>query len=1011
MAKSARGVKMKQRNFLLIILLSALSFTIFFLLQDTDSRKIHSSDPKIARKYERLKKGLPKSDKPGEAVKWFFEQRAYPAGSIPTDWREKALQHIERKNLQKNTKPLLSWISVGPHNIGGRVRAIAISNQNPNIVYASSVSGGIFKSTNAGSSWIPISDFAGNLAISSIVLDPNNNNIIYAGTGEGFFNYDAVRGEGVLKSTDGGVSWTLLKNFSGPAGFPYYINDLYLRPDSTNILYAATNTGLFRTNNSGNNWNYIHSGSSYRATQIVPHPTDPRTFYVCYGNFSTDGIYRTTNGGTSFTKLTGGFPTSNFNRIALSISKSNPNILIASLDSVTTHYTHSIQKSTDGGSSWFAVGKPIDTQLGGSHLGGQGWYNNVIAIHPTNPDIIFAAGINLFKSTNGGASWSMIAFGYPPSPYPYVHVDHHEIEFHPSDPSIIYFGTDGGVFRTTNTGTTFTELNNGFATIQFYSGAVHPTSEIYYGGTQDNGTLKSGTIPNWNVVFGGDGGATAVDYNNPNIVYTEYVNLNIQKSTNSGASWFKAMTGIPTGSNQYDGTTDRVLFIAPFVMDPNSPTTLVAGTYKLYRTTTGAASWTAISGDLTGDGTGDAGSKISAIAIAKKSSAVIYAGTTGSGTSQSRVVVTTNTGSNWSTISKSPLPNRWVTCIAIDTSDYERVLVTFSGYNTNTPSTPGHVFLTTDRGTSWKDVSGDLPDIPVNSIVINPNNQNHWIAGTDLGIFETQNGGINWVQQNIGMANVVVVDLDLRKDNHLFAATHGRGMFKSAEPLAVLVPRDTIFPGDTNADWIVDARDILPIARYLGLTGSPRTNASLNWIGQNLSGPFDPIEAAYADCDGDGKVEAEDVLGIVQNWYATRSPLYRPQVNQVLACEEILQNIDPKSNSSEIKSIRNVIINYRSELLGIPNEFILEQNYPNPFNSKTKISFTSPIEIEKLSLNIYDLSGQLIRELNKYNLLPGKNYFEWDGTNQSGITVSSGVYIYTITYENKNISRKMVLIK
>lgn len=957
-------------------------------------------------------KGLPKADKPGEAVKWFYEQRAYPASSIPEDWRIKALAHIERYNTLKKYNSSLSWISVGPHNIGGRVRAIAISNLNPNIVYVGSVSGGIFKSTNSGTSWTPISDFAGNLAISSIVIDPNNNDIIYAGTGEGFFNYDAIRGEGVLKSTDRGTTWTILKNFSGsPYGFPYYINDLYIRPDSTNILYAATNSGLFKTTNSGSNWNFIHTGTTARATQIVPHPTNPSTFFVCYGNFSTDGIYRTTNGGVNFTKLTGGFPTSGFNRIALAISKSNPNILIACLDSVNTHYTHSIQKSTDGGTSWFAVGKPIDPLLGGSHLGGQGWYNNVISIYPTNPDIIFTAGINLFKSTNGGLSWSMIAYGYPPSAYPYVHVDHHEIEFHPTDPATIYFGTDGGIFKTTNTGTSFIELNNGFATTQFYSGAVHPTSDIYYGGTQDNGTLKTSTIPNWSMVFGGDGGATAVNYNNPNIVFTEYVNLNIQKSTNAGATWFKAMTGIPTTSGQYDGTTDRVLFIAPFVMDPSNPAVLIAGTYKIYRTTNSAASWAAISNDLTGDGTGSTGSKISAIAVAKKSSSVIYVGTTGSGTSNSRVVVTTDGGINWSTISKSPLPNRWVTSIAIDTANSDRVIVAFSGYNSNTPSTPGHLFLSTNRGTNWTDVSGDLPDIPVNSIIINPNKPNHWIAGTDLGIFETQNAGVNWIQQNLGMANVVVVDLDFRNDNFLFAATHGRGMFKSSAPLDVQIPADTIYPGDTNYDGIVDSRDVLPIARYLGVTGSQRVNPSLNWSPQNLSGPFNPIEAAYADCDGDGKVEAEDILAIIQNWYATRYPLYVPESNKIEVCETLINSIDPNTKSQELIEIRKVIFDYRSKLLEIPDQFILEQNYPNPFNSKTIISFNLPTNIQIVKLKIYDLNGKIVNEFTQSNLIPGKYYFEWDGKDYNSSQVSSGIYLYTLIIENTKLTRKMILLK
>lgn len=971
---------------------------------------IHQNDPTYQRKMNRLKAGLPKSDKPDEATRWFYEQRAYPANQIPLDWKESALAHIEKRNLSKSSKSAISWNSVGPYNVGGRVRAIAISNANPNVVYASSVSGGIFKSTDAGALWTPTSDYAANLAISSIVINPTDNNIIYAGTGEGFFNYDAVRGEGVLKSTDGGVSWMMLKSFSGPLGYPYYINDLYLRPDSVNILYAASNYGVFKTTNSGSNWNFIHQGTSARATQIVHDPNNPLIFYVCYGNHTQDGIYKTTNGGASFTKLTTGFPTVGYNRIALTISKSNPSILYASLDSVSTHYTHSIQKSTDGGASWFAVGKPIDTQLGGSHLGGQGWYNNVIAVHPTDPNIVFAAGINLFKSTNGGTNWSMIAFGYSGTSYPYVHVDHHEIEFHPTTPSIMYFGTDGGVFKSTNTGSTFSELNNGLATTQFYSGAVHPTQEIFYGGTQDNGTVKSNTLPNWSMVFGGDGGATAVDYNTPTNVYTEYVELCIMKSTNSGSTWFKSITGIPAGPNPYDGTTDRVLFIAPYVMDPTNPGTLVAGTYKVYRTTNGAALWSSISGDLTGDGTGTTGSKISAIAIAKSSSATIYVGTTG-GTSSSRVQVTTNTGTSWSLVSKLPLPNRWVTSIAIDPANASNVWVGYSGYNTNTPTTPGHIFKSTNMGTTWSDVSGNLPDIPVNAIILDPLSTNHILVGTDLGIFESFNGGTTWVQENNGMANVVVADLDLRGDSYVFAATHGRGMFKLSNALGVVVPSDTIYPGDTNDDMLVDSRDLLPIARYYGNQGSARINPSLNWTPQNLSGPFSPIDAAYADCNGNGSVEKTDVLGLVQNWYRTVGTLSSNQVNQLAACEELLSSMSDLPTSGAVKEIRDEIVHYRSQLLGIPNDWILEQNYPNPFNPSTTIKFNIPVEAKSVRLIVFDVRGRVVKETERENVLPGYNSFVWDGTDADGKKMSSGVYYYTLQADKIKLTNKMVFLK
>jgi hypothetical protein len=288
------------------------------------------------------------------------------------------------------------------------------------------------------------------------------------------------------------------------------------------------------------------------------------------------------------------------------------------------------------------------------------------------------------------------------------------------------------------------------------------------------------------MVYGGDGGATFVDYNNPQIMWTEYVRLNIQKSVTGGNSWSKTMTGIPTGPGQSDGTTDRVLFIAPIAMDPTDPQRLAAGTYRVYYTSNGGSSWSPAGGDLTGDGTGGTGSTISALAIAKTSSAIMFAGTSGSG-SPARIQVTTNTGTTWTNVTINPLPNRYVTRILIDPGNASRAWALFSGYDSNTPGTPGHVFLTTNFGATWANRSGNLPDLPVNAGCINPANQNHLVVGTDLGIFETLDGGTTWTQKNAGLANVQVLDLDQRPgDGVLVAATHGRGMFKSSGPLTAI---------------------------------------------------------------------------------------------------------------------------------------------------------------------------------------------------------------------------------
>lgn len=770
----------------------ALTFTITLIIMgivvDQPARQLVSPQDSESA----LQAGVIKATAAGAAMKWYNDQRAFPTGHIPADWREKAERQIEKNNLQKSSAAMapLSWTSIGPNNIGGRVRSILVDPSNSNTVYAGSVSGGVWKSTNAGTSWNPTKDAAPNLVIGCMAMDPNNSSVIYAGTGEGYFNLDALRGAGVLKTTDAGANWTLLTNFATPnSSFSYYyINKLYVRPDNSSIVYAAMLGGIWRSTDAGAAWTKLNvPSSSVRCTDLVVNPTTPDIMYAAFGHFSTDGIYKSTNGGTSWSKLTTGMPPTSerYERISLAIAASNPSVVYACLTDSNSN-THSIRKTTDAGANWSAVTTPNDNtpQVNGTHLGGQGWYNNVIAVDPTNANVVYTGGINLFKSTDGGTAWTRITDGYGS---PFVHVDQHAIAFDPTNTQNVYFGNDGGVYKSTDGGTSFSAMNSGLAITQFYSGALHPSAEIYYGGTQDNGTVKPVTAASqtWSMVFGGDGGFTAVDAATPTTVYTEYIYLSFQKSLNSGLNWTRSMTGIPTtGGAQSDGTSDRCSFIAPFEMDPSNSQVLVAGTYRVFRTTDAAGFWTAISGDLTGAG---ASATISALAIAKSTGATIYAGTSGGAADSSRVWVTTNTGSNWTQLTKAPLPNRYVTSIAVHPTNKDTVIVTYSGYG------GGHVFRSTNRGGIWTNISGDLPDLPVNKVIIDPANPNiHLIIGTDLGIFETTNGGTNWTQQNNGLANVSVADLDRRGDGILFAATHGRGMFRTTAAVGVGLEPDIL---------------------------------------------------------------------------------------------------------------------------------------------------------------------------------------------------------------------------
>src|ERR1051326_1842330 len=723
------------------------------------------------------------------AMKWYNDQRAYPSGRIPLDWRQKAEMQISQSNLRKSTSTSsIAWKSVGPSDIGGRVRSIVINPLNSSTIYCGSVSGGIWKSMDAGATWNPTSDLAANLVIGCMAIDPVDTNIIYAGTGEGYFNVDALRGAGVLKSTDGGASWTLLSNFINPASLNYYyINKIIIRPDAHNTLFAGTLEGIWKTTNAGTSWNQLSvpSQGSVGCADLVIKPTTPNIMYASFGLFRTNGIYKTTDGGSTWTKLAGGLPTTNYHRISLALSTSNPATIYAAMAD-SNNGTLGIYRTTTSGTSWTKMTTPVDNsaQVNGGYLWTQGWYANVIAVDPTNSNALYAGGVNLFKSTDGGANWSRISDGYV-SGSTYVHVDQHAIAFDPHNNITVYFGNDGGMFKTTTAGGSFFPINSNLAITQFYSGAVDPLAEIYYGGTQDNGTVRTLGPPLWTVVHSGDGGTTAVDYLTPPPGDTESLYLSLLKSTSSGGrnTWTRIMNGIPS-SGSPNGTSDRCAFIAPYTMDPTDPLVLVAGTYRVFRSSNGGGSWSAISNDLTGNGPGaqqDDGSVITEIAISKSYPSTIYAGTSGfsgaTGSTSSRVWVENYGTTSWVNHTAPPLPDRSVTWIAIDPVNADRAFVCYSGYGT------GHIFQTTNRGLSWTDASGNLPDIPVNTMVVDPASLSHLIVGTDLGVFESLNGGCTWSQQNIGLANVSVVDLDLRGDQFLFASTHGRGMFKTSGPI------------------------------------------------------------------------------------------------------------------------------------------------------------------------------------------------------------------------------------
>jgi photosystem II stability/assembly factor-like uncharacterized protein len=739
-------------RFLKIFLFFFVFSLLFFIDQYRPVSPVESFNRQLteAKRARKERNPIKPFDKPDKAAAFMYQQRAYPDGRIPADGRFKALAAAQSESaLRKETgSDSLHWTAAGPVNIGGRVRSLYIDPANPDYMLLGSVSGGLWKTVNGGLEWIPLTDQLPNLAIGAIAVNPSNPQQIFIGTGEGFYNIDAVRGNGIFRSDDGGESWSQIPT-TNTSRF-YYVSGLEFARDNSSIVIAVTNDGLMQSSNGGIFWTRRQVG---HFTQLVADPVDPATFYASEGSFYSGGIWKTTDHGSSWSKLTGGLPETGFGRIVIAVAPSNPQIVYAAFTNSGDSGLKGLYRSDNGGNTW-----TLRTTVP-NWLGGQGWYDNTLAVHPEDAEIVFAGGLDLYRSTNGGLTFTQKSWWYYSHNHPqFVHADQHVIQFHPGNSNRLYVCNDGGIFTSSDQGSSWNNLNYGLEITQFYSGALHPSEYNFIGGTQDNGTLINQSNREWNAIYGGDGGVTAINHVLPSIMYTEYINLDFLKSTDGGQTFFSAMTGIPQGSDA--GTSDRVLFIAPFEMAPSASGTLVAGTYRVYRTVNHAISWQAISPDLTNGGT------VSAFAFSRESASLILAGT-----SDGQIHIMEGIPNEWRNLNTGDLPNRYVTDLLFNPENDSILYATFSGYGSP------HVFRSNNRGNSWYAITAGLPDTPVSTITVSPFDSSRLVIGTDIGVFDSRDGGNSWQLANNGLPAVVVVDLDTRSDGTVLAATHGRGMY------------------------------------------------------------------------------------------------------------------------------------------------------------------------------------------------------------------------------------------
>jgi len=654
------------------------------------------------------------------------------------------------------------WTWLGPGNIGGRTRSIVVHPTNPDVMWAASVAGGVWKTTSGGASWGPLDDFMASLNVTTLVLDPTDSNVLYAGTGEGFYNLDGLRGAGVFKTTDGGTSWTQLSASSGPTFV--YVNRLAISRDGSTLLAAvrngdATAQGISRSTDKGATFADVPSVSG---TEILDVDFDPTDSSKCVAGGRNGKAFYSTDGGATWTAAAGLPTVAGFaGRVELTHAANNASIVYASVD----NNSGEVYRSNDGGKTYNLQ------NTGTNYLGGQGWYANVIwAGDPTDANLVVVVGLDLYRSPDGGTSFTQISFWSkaPASP----HADHHAIVSHPAFDGttnrVVFFGNDGGLYQSTdvrNSMDTFgwQALNNNYGVTQFYGAAGNANTGKIVGGAQDNGTLRYAPPPGTNTgpqgyiaMFGGDGGYCAADPTDPNFFYGEYVYLQIHRSVNAGSSANYIYTGISDAS---DG--NKCNFIAPFVLDPNDPNTMLAGGSSLWRSKNVKAAtpqWAKIKDE--------AGSPISAIAVAPGNSQIIWVGY-----NFGDVYKSIDGGASWSRVGSTALPNdRMCTRITIDPSSSDVVYVTFGGYTTD------NVWETENGGTTFKDIGASLPPAPAYTLAVHPDNSTFLYLGMEVGVFASADGGATWSPTNEGPTNCSVNEL-FWTNRALNAATHGRGLF------------------------------------------------------------------------------------------------------------------------------------------------------------------------------------------------------------------------------------------
>ncbi|MGH9874394.1 MAG: WD40/YVTN/BNR-like repeat-containing protein [Pyrinomonadaceae bacterium] len=701
--------------------------------------------------------------------RWFQSRASWPVREAPVN--RLLFERLRvAKSLAEPRGVSSIWECVGPMNIGGRITSLACHPKHPERIWTGAAGGGVWQSKDGGENWASCWNDQDILNIGSLAIDPKNPDTIYCGTGEANLSLDSYPGVGLYCSKDAGRTWQLLAS-TERSGVPRGIGVIAIDPfDSKHLLIGGVGFGevsyegkslggLYSSFDRGVSWERetLVSEQNYWCHSIVFHPTKKRTIFATFTEQGArSGIWRTTDGGKHWTHLSRGLPPpALFGRTSLAISPSKPQVIYAIAadeSSESSDLMLGVYRSADGGETWKDISRKHFAKEG------QMSYGNTIVVHPRDPNYVICGGVDLHCTTDAGDSWRRITQWELDRGKPrYAHSDHHALLMPAAVPGLVYSGNDGGVDRSYDGGSHWTNCSNDLAVTMFYDLDVAPSNgDVFGGGAQDNGTIitKNGAPTTFFQIYEGDGGWIVFDPQDPNHVYCSVYNLDIRRFHG------KVHKDVSPRASAAERASVWMCFIT---LHPSDSKTVFTGSYRVWRTEDDGEKWTAVSPKLDG-------SPISAIEVAPQNPKRVYVATENGGFFRSR-----DGGDKWSpNLSSSTLPGHTITRLESHPDDADLVYATVANFGHS------HVFRTKDGGLTWVDVDlGQLPDVPHHAVVIRNDELDKVYVANDAGVFVLDTASGVWMNLTKNLPNAMVVDLVYHeKDGTLNAATYGRSIWR-----------------------------------------------------------------------------------------------------------------------------------------------------------------------------------------------------------------------------------------